>query len=284
MLLDKCDIKTKEVLEWKGIHLFHFSGSSCSQKLRIFLNIKDLNWVSHPIDLIKNENFSPWYLGINPRGLVPTLVHDGEVHIESNEIMKYLDIIDDSSKLYPTYNLDYIMSELYVEDDLHLDLRTLTFRFIVPHKLGKKERYLLDSKKEQKGTIKGKNDPNEDKEINFWINHHKNGITEDQVKVSVSRFQKIYEKLNKTLQKSEYLNGKSISILDIAWYVSTVRLISTGFPIKKYTYVYFWFKKLNKNKKFSKEVRSDIPLLVIKNIMRVINFIKRKRLVDIVDI
>ena len=116
MLLDKCDIKTKEVLEWKGIHLFHFSGSSCSQKLRIFLNIKDLNWVSHPIDLIKNENFSPWYLGINPRGLVPTLVHDGEVHIESNEIMKYLDTIDDSSKLYPPYNLDYIMSELYVED------------------------------------------------------------------------------------------------------------------------------------------------------------------------
>ena len=175
MLLDKCDIKTKEVLGWKGIHLFHFSGSSCSQKLRIFLNIKDLNWVSHPIDLIKNENFSPWYLGINPRGLVPTLVHDGEVHIESNEIMKYLDTIDDSSKLYPTYNLDYIMSELYVEDDLHLDLRTLTFRFIVPHKLGKKERYLLDSKKQQKGTIKGKNDPNEDKEINFWINHHMNG-------------------------------------------------------------------------------------------------------------
>ena len=34
------NIKTKEILDWQGIHLLHFSGSSCSQKLRIFLNYK----------------------------------------------------------------------------------------------------------------------------------------------------------------------------------------------------------------------------------------------------
>ena len=33
----------------------------------------------------------PWFLGINPRGLVPVLVHDGAVHIESNDIIQYLD-------------------------------------------------------------------------------------------------------------------------------------------------------------------------------------------------
>ena len=32
------DIKTREVLGWKGVHVLHFAGSSCSQKLRIFLN------------------------------------------------------------------------------------------------------------------------------------------------------------------------------------------------------------------------------------------------------
>jgi glutathione S-transferase len=30
-------------------------------------------------------------MGINPRGLVPCLVHDGEVHIESNDIILYLE-------------------------------------------------------------------------------------------------------------------------------------------------------------------------------------------------
>ena len=34
---------------------------------------------------------TPEYFGIHPKGLVPTLVHDGVVHIESNEIIEYLD-------------------------------------------------------------------------------------------------------------------------------------------------------------------------------------------------
>ena len=93
MKLDITDIKTKEVLSWEGIHLLHFKGSACSQKLRIFLNLKNIDWHSHEINLIKQEQFSEWFLGINPRGLVPTLVDNGEVHIESNDIMMYLDCL-----------------------------------------------------------------------------------------------------------------------------------------------------------------------------------------------
>ena len=57
------DIKTREVLGWKGAHVLHYSGSSCSQKLRIFLNLKGIPWQSHPVDLHANENFTPWFLG-----------------------------------------------------------------------------------------------------------------------------------------------------------------------------------------------------------------------------
>ena len=89
-LLDS-DIQTREVLGWKGVHVLHFMGSSCSQKLRIFLNLKGIRWESHIVDLSTNENFKPWFLGINPRGLVPVLVHDGAVHIESNDIIQYLE-------------------------------------------------------------------------------------------------------------------------------------------------------------------------------------------------
>ena len=95
------DIKTREVLGWKGVHVLHFAGSSCSQKLRIFLNLKGIPWESHPIDLPGNENFRPWFLGINPRGLVPVLVHDGAVHIESNDIIQYLEKTFPEPKLIP---------------------------------------------------------------------------------------------------------------------------------------------------------------------------------------
>ena len=89
-LLDS-DIKTREVLDWKGVHLIHYMGSSCSQKVRIFLNLKGIDWQSHTIDLLANENVEPWFLGINPRGLAPVLIHNGAVHIESNDIIQYLE-------------------------------------------------------------------------------------------------------------------------------------------------------------------------------------------------
>jgi len=85
------DIKTREVLEWNGLHVFHFPYSACSQKLRIFLNLKEAKWESHLVDLMVNENLTDHFLGINPRGLVPVLVHDGDVYIESNDILTYLE-------------------------------------------------------------------------------------------------------------------------------------------------------------------------------------------------
>ena len=99
--LFETDIKTKEVIKWKGLHVLHFQGSSCSQKLRIFLKEKNISWESHHIDLVKGDNFSDWFLGINPRGVVPVLIDDGEVHIESNDIIKYLDEKFPTNSLWP---------------------------------------------------------------------------------------------------------------------------------------------------------------------------------------
>ena len=112
------DIKTREVLGWKGAHVLHYSGSSCSQKLRIFLNLKGIPWQSHPVDLHANENFTPWFLGINPRGLVPVLVHDGAVHIESNDIITYLERTFPTPRLIPAGYEGETTSLLKHEDDL----------------------------------------------------------------------------------------------------------------------------------------------------------------------
>jgi glutathione S-transferase len=124
------DIKTREVLAWRGVHVLHYMGSSCSQKLRIFLNLKNIKWESHLVDLFTNENYSEWFLGINPRGLVPVLVHDGTVHIESNDIIAYLEERFREPRLIPADTANEMAALLKHEDDLHLDLRTLSFRFV----------------------------------------------------------------------------------------------------------------------------------------------------------
>ena len=91
MQLDDSLITTREVTDWQGLHLFHFDLSSCSQKVRIVFRELGVSFVPHPINLMRDEQRIDWYLGINPRGEVPVLVHDGVVHTQSNDIIQYID-------------------------------------------------------------------------------------------------------------------------------------------------------------------------------------------------
>ena len=283
MLLDHSDIQTKEVLNWKGFNLLHFAGSACSQKLRIFLNLKEIDWISHHIDLTKNEQFDSWYLGINPRGLVPTLVHNGNVHIESNDIMQYIESVNTDVVLFPNEHINEIIESLEYEDSLHIDLRTLTFRFIVPHKLGKKDLKLLDEKENFRGTIQGDLDRNKQKEIDFWKQHYKNGITDDQVIKSANNFIVALDKLEKKLSENKYILNDNLSILDVAWFISINRIIIAGFPVKfNYPNIKTWFQMLSSDKRFSREIKGNIPLFIIKNTLGLYNFFKKRRLIDIV--
>lgn len=71
--------------------LYDFGNSVCCQKVRITLCAKGLDWHSIHVNLFKAEQYSPEYLRLNPKGLVPTLVHDGRAITESTLICEYLD-------------------------------------------------------------------------------------------------------------------------------------------------------------------------------------------------
>jgi glutathione S-transferase len=71
--------------------LYDFGNSVCCQKVRITMCAKGLDWDSVKVDLFKAEQYDPKYLKLNPKGIVPTLVHDGKAIIESTLICEYLD-------------------------------------------------------------------------------------------------------------------------------------------------------------------------------------------------
>ena len=73
------------------LELYHNAASTCSQKVRMVLAEKSLDYTSHPINLITGEQHDPAYVKLNPNHVVPTLVHDGAVFIESTLINEYLD-------------------------------------------------------------------------------------------------------------------------------------------------------------------------------------------------
>ncbi len=73
------------------IVLYHALHSTCSQKVRICLYEKGVAWESRLVAIDRKEHLTEQYLRLNPNGVVPTLVHDGEPIVDSSVICEYLD-------------------------------------------------------------------------------------------------------------------------------------------------------------------------------------------------
>jgi glutathione S-transferase len=74
-----------------AIEVFWGSGSPYSWRVLLALEYKRLSYVSHELDLSKQEHKSPQMLALNPRGRVPVLKDDDYVCYESPAILLYLD-------------------------------------------------------------------------------------------------------------------------------------------------------------------------------------------------
>ena len=250
------DIKTREVLDWKGIHVLHGSMSTCSKKLRIFLNLKGIDWQSRVVDLPNNENMSAWFLGINPRGLVPVLVHDGAVHIESNDIITYLEAKFPEPRLIPAGYENQVAKLLRHEDDLHHDVRTLSFRFVFdPTKPRKSQEHIKRYDELGSGTVGGKKDAVIAYQVDFWSRYAVHGISDEQVRASASKLREEFDGLERTLATQPYLMGDGLSVLDIAWFIYVDRLTLAAYPFKRlHPRVSEWFGGLMQRPEFAKEI------------------------------
>ncbi|MEM9757824.1 MAG: glutathione S-transferase family protein [Pseudomonadota bacterium] len=257
VMLAESDIRTPEVLSWKGLHLLHFMGSSCSQKTRIFLKLKDIPCELHHVDLAKHENYSDWFMGINPRGLVPVLIDDGQVIIESNDILLRLEQQFPDPALIPAESEEEARTLLEEEDQLHLDFRALSMRFVFSAKRAmRSEEQLKGYEDGGSGTVGGVRDANKARELEFFRDMLANdGITDEQVKAAVGRFRAAFENFEKQLESTAYLLSDELSILDIAWYIYSARLLAAGYPLHRlHPRVGAWYDALHARPEFSVEV------------------------------
>ena len=73
------------------LRLYHNDMSVCAQKVRLALAEKGLDYEGVHLNLRTGDQKQPEYLKLNPNGVVPTLVHDDAVVIESTIINEYLE-------------------------------------------------------------------------------------------------------------------------------------------------------------------------------------------------
>jgi glutathione S-transferase len=86
------------------LELYYYENSICAERVVMALAEKRIDdWVPHHLDLFRGEHFMLEYLKLNPKGVVPTLVHDGHVIRESALICDYVDDLKASNPLKPSH-------------------------------------------------------------------------------------------------------------------------------------------------------------------------------------
>ncbi|AXQ27724.1 glutathione S-transferase family protein [Solimonas sp. K1W22B-7] len=218
----------------RGLHLFHHGMSSCSQRVRIVLEEKQAGWHSHIVDLAKDENVTPEYLAINPKGLVPALVHDGIVHIESMDIIAYL------NRELPGPDLgsgDPGLQEWISRcDSIQPAIKTASFEFLFKPKQKKSERQLAHYER------LAASNPG-------LLAFHRafstaEGLHRSKISGAVEELVTAVSTLDAHLNGREWMVGDRFGMADVVWMVNAHRLALMGFPVESFASYADWSRRV----------------------------------------
>lgn len=91
--------------------------SICSNRAVMTLAEKGItDWVPHKIVLMNGDQFKPEYQQMNPKSQVPTLVHDGNVILESSIICRYIDGLKATPALVPADPVEQAHMQEWIKD------------------------------------------------------------------------------------------------------------------------------------------------------------------------
>jgi len=241
------------------LELYHHGSSVCAAKVRLALAEKQIEWQGHYVDILAGEQFGAEFLAINPRAMVPALVHDGRVIIESTLICEYLEEISPRHPIYPADPFTRYRARLWtkaVDEELHPACSALTY--VVSHRhsilrngAGSFETFL--------------NAPsNETKEARLvkwqWVQHGLDAPgAADKLKLYVRHLRNMEE----ALRDSPWLAGGSFSVADIALapYVNRLAMLQLSelWEGGRLPRVADWFERLRARPTFKPALLDWIP-------------------------
>jgi glutathione S-transferase len=204
--------------------LYHHGSSACAAKTRFALDEKGLSWESHYVDLLRGEQFKPEFLAINPKGVVPVLVHDGAVIRESTVICEYLEEVFPSPRIYPASPTARARVRCWtkaVDEELHPACSALTY--VVSHRhtilrngVGSFEQFLEQGGPEGRAARALKWQ---------WIH---DGIAAPGAAEKIRLYDGYLHAMESALGDSEWLGGNEFSMADIALapYVNRIQALS----------------------------------------------------------
>lgn len=192
------------------LYLYHGTTSVCSVKVRVALDEKGLAYDGEILDLRRGDQHRPEYVKLNPNHVVPTLVHDGKVIIESTLIIEYLDEAFAAPPLMPTDPYGRAIARLWmkkIDDYLHAACSTLTFAIVFRPVLMKKTKAELDAYYAAMPNVAYR-----DRQRRLV----EQGLDAPHVPAAAQAYDQYIGEMEATLGASPYLAGTTYSLADAA--------------------------------------------------------------------
>jgi len=192
------------------LYLYHGSTSVCAIKARLTLAEKNLIWDGELLDLQRGDQHRPEYRKLNPNHVVPTLVHDGRVLIESTLIIEYLDEAFAAPPLMPADPYARAQARLWmkkIDDTLHAACSTVTFAIAFRKGLLKK------TPEELAARFAAMPDPAYRERQRLSIEH---GVAAPHVPPALAAYDRYIGEMEAALAKAPYLAGDAYSLADVA--------------------------------------------------------------------
>ena len=203
--------------------LYDFGNSVCCQKVRITLVEKGLTWEARKVDLFKTEQYDPEYLKLNPKGVVPTLVHDGTPIIESTLICEYLDDVFPDPPLVPKDPAERARMRLwskFVDEGLFDGVTELSFSAMF------RERMRAMSLELREKRFRNVGDPRRTDRFKSTYEH---GVHSPFVLHAIAAYERAFKLMEQTLaERGPWLLGKSPTLADINLMPFAARLSYLG--------------------------------------------------------
>ena len=192
------------------LKLYHSTTSVCAMKARLTLEEKRLPWESELLDLQRGDQHEAAYLKLNPNAVVPTLVHDGRVVIESTLIIEYLDEAFPQAPLMPAGPYPRAQARLFmkkIDDYLHAATSTVTFAAAF------RSHFLKLTPDELQARLARIPDPAYRERQRLAIER---GLEAPHVAPALRQFNRYFGEMEEALAEGAYLAGDAYSLADAA--------------------------------------------------------------------
>ena len=200
------------------LELYHNDMSTCAQKVRTALGEKGLDWHGHHLNLRAGDTQTPDYLKLNPGGVVPTLIDDSTVIIESTVINEYIDDRYPDHPLRPMDAVERARMRLWtkqLDEGVHAATGVISACIAFRHQHLKKTPEQIAAYLAKVPNAERRERTRQAIEL---------GVDSPQFPGAVQRFEKLLADMDAALENGPWLAGSAYSLADVNYTPYMIRL------------------------------------------------------------